>query len=153
MLQVLHAAAIEKHSSSHLKLRISQEPALLPIANDSPDSCRQVTIMERKTTSRPFSQAIDQERLNHFITKKENFGFADAAVAAAALKDEVDNRQAGESGRVVVMNGSAPPHSKPNLDLWFKEMVELRKKAGEYKVRPNCLSVVSSFSNQCSLSP
>nr|NP_001262350.1 uncharacterized protein Dmel_CG17816, isoform K [Drosophila melanogaster]AGB95732.1 uncharacterized protein Dmel_CG17816, isoform K [Drosophila melanogaster] len=111
---------------------------LEPLVSDTDDRKtheKQVTIMERKTTSRPFSQAIDQERLNHFITKKENFGFADAAVAAAALKDEVDNRQAGESGQVVVMNGSAPPHSKPNLDLWFKEMVELRKKAGEYKCR------------------
>ncbi|KQS38572.1 uncharacterized protein Dere_GG24895, isoform F [Drosophila erecta] len=112
---------------------------LEPLVSDTDDRKtheKQVTIVERKITSRPFSQAIDQERLNHFITKKENFGFADAAVAAAALKDEVDNRQqVGESGQVVVMNGSAPPHSKPNLDLWFKEMVELRKKAGEYKCR------------------
>ncbi|XP_037729371.1 AF4/FMR2 family member lilli isoform X10 [Drosophila subpulchrella] len=112
---------------------------LEPLVSDTDDRKtheKQVTIVERKTTSRPFSQAIDQERLNHFITKKENYGFADAAVAAAALKDEVDNRQqAAESGQVVVMNGSAPPHSKPNLDLWFKEMVELRKKAGEYKCR------------------
>jgi len=107
-----------------------------------------VTIVERKTTSRPFSQAIDQERLNHFITKKENYGFADAAVAAAVLKDEVDNRQqAAESGQVVVMNGSAPPHSKPNLDLWFKEMVELRKKAGEYKVRLSSVVIIRRICN------
>nr|NP_649744.3 uncharacterized protein Dmel_CG17816, isoform J [Drosophila melanogaster]AAN13384.2 uncharacterized protein Dmel_CG17816, isoform J [Drosophila melanogaster] len=126
----------------HKKRTTNQKEATLhelePLVSDTDDRKtheKQVTIMERKTTSRPFSQAIDQERLNHFITKKENFGFADAAVAAAALKDEVDNRQAGESGQVVVMNGSAPPHSKPNLDLWFKEMVELRKKAGEYKCR------------------
>nr|XP_041630422.1 uncharacterized protein LOC108081206 isoform X2 [Drosophila kikkawai] len=112
---------------------------LEPLVSDTDDRKtheKHVSIVERKITSRPFSQAMDQERLNHFITKKENFGFADAAVAAAALKDEVDNRQqAGESGQMVVMNGSAPPHSKPNLDLWFKEMVELRKKAGEYKCR------------------
>ncbi|XP_033162519.1 uncharacterized protein LOC117142567 isoform X7 [Drosophila mauritiana] len=127
----------------HKKRTTNQKEATLhelePLVSDTDDRKtheKQVTIVERKITSRPFSQAIDQERLNHFITKKENFGFADAAVAAAALKDEVDNRQqAGESGQVVVMNGSAPPHSKPNLDLWFKEMVELRKKAGEYKCR------------------
>ncbi|XP_016954120.1 uncharacterized protein LOC108027260 isoform X7 [Drosophila biarmipes] len=127
----------------HKKRTTNQKEATLhelePLVSDTDDRKtheKQVTIVERKTTSRPFSQAIDQERLNHFITKKENFGFADAAVAAAALKDEVDNRQqAAESGQVVVMNGSAPPHSKPNLDLWFKEMVELRKKAGEYKCR------------------
>ncbi|XP_037729373.1 uncharacterized protein LOC119560100 isoform X11 [Drosophila subpulchrella] len=127
----------------HKKRTTNQKEATLhelePLVSDTDDRKtheKQVTIVERKTTSRPFSQAIDQERLNHFITKKENYGFADAAVAAAALKDEVDNRQqAAESGQVVVMNGSAPPHSKPNLDLWFKEMVELRKKAGEYKCR------------------
>ncbi|XP_041675741.1 uncharacterized protein LOC108115056 isoform X7 [Drosophila eugracilis] len=127
----------------HKKRTTNQKEATLhelePLVSDTDDRKtheKQVTIVERKTTSRPFSQAIDQERLNHFITKKENFGFADAAVAAAALKDEVDNRQqTGETGQVVVMNGSAPPHSKPNLDLWFKEMVELRKKADEYKCR------------------
>ncbi|KAI8046197.1 hypothetical protein M5D96_002397 [Drosophila gunungcola] len=126
-----------------IKFRICVISATLhelePLVSDTDDRKtheKQVTIVERKITSRPFSQAIDQERLNHFITKKENFGFADAASAAAALKDEVDNRQQGaESGQVVVLNGSAPPHSKPNLDLWFKEMVELRKKAGEYKCR------------------
>ncbi|XP_041565161.1 actin cytoskeleton-regulatory complex protein PAN1 isoform X5 [Drosophila elegans] len=127
----------------HKKRTTNQKEATLhelePLVSDTDDRKtheKQVTIVERKITSRPFSQAIDQERLNHFITKKENFGFADAASAAAVLKDEVDNRQQGtESGQMVVMNGSAPPHSKPNLDLWFKEMVELRKKAGEYKCR------------------
>ncbi|XP_017090447.2 uncharacterized protein [Drosophila bipectinata] len=128
----------------HKKRTTNQKEATLhelePLVSDTDDRKtheKQVTIVERKITSRPFSQAIDQERLNHFITKKENFGFADAADAAvAALKDELDNRQpATEPGQVVVMNGTAPPHSKPNLDLWFKEMVELRKKAGEYKCR------------------
>lgn len=86
---------------------------------------RQVNFVERKIATRPFSQTIDQERLNHFITKRENFGFADAP---ATVKE--DSKQ----GQLVVMNGSAPPDSKANLDLWFKDMVELRKKAGEYKV-------------------
>uniref|UniRef100_A0A6P4EDL0 Nuclear protein MDM1 n=1 Tax=Drosophila rhopaloa TaxID=1041015 RepID=A0A6P4EDL0_DRORH len=126
----------------HKKRTTNQKEATLhelePLVSDTDDRKtheKQVTIVERKITSRPFSQAIDQERLNHFITKKENFGFADAASAAAALKDEVDNRQQADESGQVVMNGSAPPHSKPNLDLWFKEMVELRKKAGEYKCR------------------
>lgn len=51
---------------------------------------------------------------------------------------EVDNKQQHaklqQQQGEIIMNGSAPPHSKPNLDLWFKEVVELRKKAGEYKV-------------------
>lgn len=88
--------------------------------------------VERKIATRPFSQTIDQERLNHFITKKENFGFT------ATVKDDFSHQAAAAHapghGQVVVMNGTAPPHSKPNLDLWFKEMVEMRKKAGEYKV-------------------
>ncbi|KRF99434.1 uncharacterized protein Dwil_GK11053, isoform D [Drosophila willistoni] len=116
---------------------------LEPLVSDTDDRKtheKQVTIVERKIASRPFSQTIDQERLNHFITKKENFGFADVAASAAVAtaKDEVDNRQqqpSTDAGQVVVMNGTAPPQSKPNLDLWFKEMVELRKKAGEYKCR------------------
>ncbi|EDV92825.1 GH18615 [Drosophila grimshawi] len=123
----------------HKKRTTNQKEATLhelePLVSDTDDRKtheKQVNFVERKITTRPFSQAIDQERLNHFITKKENFGFA-----ASAAKD--DNKQqvaaAPDQGQLVVMNGSAPPHSKPNLDLWFKEMVELRKKAGEYKCR------------------
>lgn len=85
--------------------------------------CRQVTIVEKKT-ARPFSQLIDQERNNHFITKKENFGFDEQRA-----KYEMDNKH-----QTALLNGTAPPHSQPNLDLWFKEVVEMRKKAGEYKV-------------------
>ncbi|XP_023175842.2 serine/arginine repetitive matrix protein 1 isoform X3 [Drosophila hydei] len=102
---------------------------LEPLVSDTDDRKtheKQVNFVERKIATRPFSQTIDQERLNHFITKRENFGFADAP---AAVKE--DSKQ----GQLVVMNGSAPPDSKANLDLWFKDMVELRKKAGEYKCR------------------
>lgn len=88
-------------------------------------------MQEKKVTTRPFSQLIDQERANHFITKKENFGFEEST-------DTVDNKQQHaklqEQQGEIIMNGSAPPYSKPNLDLWFKEVVEMRKKAGEYKV-------------------
>ncbi|XP_062121423.1 LOW QUALITY PROTEIN: serine/arginine repetitive matrix protein 1 [Drosophila sulfurigaster albostrigata] len=131
----------------HKKRTTNQKEATLhelePLVSDTDDRKtheKQVNFVERKIATRPFSQTIDQERLNHFITKKENFGFA-AAAAAKDAKD--DNRQqpstaaadVTDQGQVVVMNGTAPPHSKPNLDLWFKEMVELRKKAGEYKCR------------------
>ncbi|XP_037809727.1 uncharacterized protein LOC119602340 isoform X5 [Lucilia sericata] len=109
---------------------------LEPLVSDAEDRKpieKQVTIQEKKVTTRPFSQLIDQERANHFITKKENFGFADATEADnkqqhAKLQEQ---QQQGE----IIMNGSAPPYSKPNLDLWFKEVVEMRKKAGEYKSR------------------
>ncbi|XP_026850925.1 uncharacterized protein LOC6594710 isoform X7 [Drosophila persimilis] len=121
----------------HKKRTTNQKEATLhelePLVSDTDDRKtheKQVTIVEHK--ARPFSQAYDNERINHFITKKENFGFTDAA-----FKDVVDNKHGhgADSGQVAVMNGTDPPHSKPNLDLWFKDMVELRKKAGEYKSR------------------
>uniref|UniRef100_A0A1A9W1M1 Nuclear protein MDM1 n=1 Tax=Glossina brevipalpis TaxID=37001 RepID=A0A1A9W1M1_9MUSC len=142
----------------HKKRTTNQKEATLhelePLVSDADDRKpveKQVTIVERKVTARPFSQLIEQERPNHFITKKENYGFEKV--------NEVDNKQllqqqqqqqqepqqqeqqplapqqpvAGDGE--IIMNGSSPPHSKPNLDLWFKEVVELRKKAGEYKCR------------------
>ncbi|XP_037809728.1 uncharacterized protein LOC119602340 isoform X6 [Lucilia sericata] len=124
----------------HKKRTTNQKEATLhelePLVSDAEDRKpieKQVTIQEKKVTTRPFSQLIDQERANHFITKKENFGFADATEADnkqqhAKLQEQ---QQQGE----IIMNGSAPPYSKPNLDLWFKEVVEMRKKAGEYKSR------------------
>ncbi|KAL5273710.1 hypothetical protein ACFFRR_000454 [Megaselia abdita] len=84
---------------------------------------KQVTIIEKKTTSRPFSQALDQERVNHFITRKENFGFEEQKEKGA---DEIDNKHAH-------MNGG----SKTGVfgEQWYKEVIELRKKADEYKNR------------------
>ena len=50
-------------------------------------------------------------------TEKENFGFS----ADNKTMDKVDNK--------AMTNGHAEPIG------WFKDVVELRKKAGEYKVR------------------
>ncbi|CAD6995982.1 unnamed protein product [Ceratitis capitata] len=125
----------------HKKRTTNQKEATLhelePLVSDAEESKpqeKQVTIVEkveRKTTIRPFSQTFDQERANHFITKKENFGFDE--IKSGKGGDEVDNKQQPE--KEVLLNGTAPPRSQPNLDLWFKEVVELRKKAGEYKCR------------------
>ncbi|KAM8704491.1 hypothetical protein ACLKA7_009009 [Drosophila subpalustris] len=126
--------------SVHKKRTTNQKEATLhelePLVSDTDDRKtheKQVHFVERKIATRPFSQTIDQERLNHFITKKENFGFT------ATVKDDFIHQAASATapghGPVAVMNGTAPPHSKPNLDLWFKEMIEMRKKAGEYKSR------------------
>ncbi|XP_004518475.1 uncharacterized protein LOC101454943 isoform X3 [Ceratitis capitata] len=125
----------------HKKRTTNQKEATLhelePLVSDAEESKpqeKQVTIVEkveRKTTIRPFSQTFDQERANHFITKKENFGFDE--IKSGKVGDEVDNKQQPE--KEVLLNGTAPPRSQPNLDLWFKEVVELRKKAGEYKCR------------------
>lgn len=84
---------------------------------------RQVTIIEKKTTTtRPFSQALDQERVNHFITRKENFGFEEQKEKGS---DEIDNKHAH-------MNGG--PKTGAFGEQWYKEVIELRKKADEYKV-------------------
>ncbi|XP_054087506.1 neurofilament heavy polypeptide isoform X3 [Zeugodacus cucurbitae] len=125
----------------HKKRTTNQKEATLhelePLVSDAEESKpqeKQVTIVEkveRKTTIRPFSQTFDQERTNHFITKKENFGFDEMKRG-----DTVDNKQQPQQlEQEVLLNGTAPPRSQPNLDLWFKEVVELRKKAGEYKCR------------------
>ncbi|XP_065355722.1 uncharacterized protein LOC135950094 isoform X4 [Calliphora vicina] len=124
----------------HKKRTTNQKEATLhelePLVSDAEDRKpieKQVTIQEKKVTTRPFSQLIDQERANHFITKKENFGFAD--ITEADNKQQHAKLQEQQQGGEIIMNGSAPPYSKPNLDLWFKEVVEMRKKAGEYKSR------------------
>ncbi|XP_039948714.1 uncharacterized protein LOC126767759 isoform X11 [Bactrocera neohumeralis] len=124
----------------HKKRTTNQKEATLhelePLVSDAEESKpqeKQVTIVEkveRKMTIRPFSQAFDQERTNHFITKKENFGFDENKGGVG-----VDNKQQQQPEQEVLLNGTAPPRSQPNLDLWFKEVVELRKKAGEYKCR------------------
>uniref|UniRef100_A0A1B0BKC7 Nuclear protein MDM1 n=1 Tax=Glossina palpalis gambiensis TaxID=67801 RepID=A0A1B0BKC7_9MUSC len=138
----------------HKKRTTNQKEATLhelePLVSDADDRKpieKQVTIVERKVTARPFSQLIEQERPHHFITKKENYGFEKVTeVDNKQLLQEQQQQQQQEQQPLapqqpaagdgeLIMNGSSPPHSKPNLDLWLKEVVELRKKAGEYKCR------------------
>lgn len=64
---------------------------------------------------RPFSQYGDQKHRAGY-TEKENYGFA------ADKIDKVDNK--------ALTNG----HADPNAVSWYKDVIELRKKAGEYKV-------------------
>ncbi|XP_067638988.1 uncharacterized protein [Eurosta solidaginis] len=123
----------------HKKRTTNQKEATLhelePLVSDAEETKpneKHVTIVEkveRKTTIRPFSQAFDLERTNHFITRKENYGFEEVKDKSI---DGVDNKQ---HEKEVLLNGTAPPRSQPELELWFKEVVELRKKAGEYKCR------------------
>ncbi|XP_055923255.1 proteoglycan 4 isoform X10 [Eupeodes corollae] len=93
---------------------------LVTDAEDKKPSENQTNIVEKKSV-RPFSQPFNQDRNNHFLTKKENFGF-EYQKNEKLLVDEDDNKQA-------LVNGHARP------DEWYKEVVELRKKAGEYKCR------------------
>ncbi|XP_018796315.1 PREDICTED: uncharacterized protein LOC108973474 isoform X5 [Bactrocera latifrons] len=130
------AYAIPEEVDGPAKKQAATLHELEPLVSDAEESKpqeKQVTIVEkveRKMTIRPFSQAFDQERTNHFITKKENFGFDEIKGGVG-----VDNKQQQQPEQEVLLNGTAPPRSQPNLDLWFKEVVELRKKAGEYKCR------------------
>ncbi|XP_069965583.1 uncharacterized protein [Bactrocera oleae] len=123
----------KKRTTNQKEAKLHELEPLVSDAEESKPQEKQVTIVEkveRKATIRPFSQTFDQERINHFITKKENFGFDENKGGVG-----VDNKQQQQSEQEVLLNGTAPPRSQPNLDLWFKEVVELRKKAGEYKCR------------------
>lgn len=89
-------------------------------------SRRQVTIIEKKATSRPFSQALDKERIlnrrDNFITRREDFGFEEHKEKGA---DEIDNKH-------VHMNGG--PKTGVFKEQWHSDVIELRKKADAYKV-------------------
>lgn len=64
---------------------------------------------------RPFSQYGDQRhKAGH--TEKENYGFA------ADKVDKADNK--------ALVNG----HADAGQVSWYRDVIELRKKAGEYKV-------------------
>lgn len=67
-----------------------------------------------KRAARPFSQYANEIKFKHAHTDRENFGFADEGSAARDSK--------------IVMNGG---HST----TWYRDVVELRKKAEEYRVR------------------
>lgn len=97
-----------------------------------------MTITEKKIVGSRPAQVIEHEKLNHFLTKKADYGFDENA--------EMDNKQL-EKSEANLLNGSAPTRSKPNLDLWLKEVVELRKKAGEYKVSCQLRFTIFSFIN------
>lgn len=92
------------------------------------------------TTTRPFSHLIQTERPDHFISKKANFGFEEVSEVDNKLthlkqQQQSQQKQQQKQKGEIIMNGTTPTRSKPNLDLWLKEVVELRKKAGEYKVK------------------
>lgn len=64
---------------------------------------------------RPFSQYANENKYKNAHTEKENFGFADDGV------NKSDNK-------TTVMNGGS--HSIH----WYRDVVELRKKAEQYRV-------------------
>lgn len=66
-----------------------------------------------KKSVRPFSQDATDNKYRNAHTEKEDFGFADV------IENEVDNK--------AVVNGSKPVS-------WYRNVVELRKKAEQYKV-------------------
>lgn len=69
-----------------------------------------------KRTVRPFSQYAYDIKLKNALTEKENFGFA------ADNENKIDNKTFANGGHVV-------------QKMWYRDVVELRKKAEEYKVR------------------
>lgn len=68
-----------------------------------------------KKSVRPFSQYAYDIKAKHAHTEKENFGFA------GDNANKIDNK--------TLVNGG---HEK--AQTWYRDVVELRKKAEEYKV-------------------
>lgn len=60
---------------------------------------------------------MNEIRQKQGITDKENFGFV------------VDNETMNKTNDKPMVNGH-----DPNAASWYKDVIELRKKAGEYKV-------------------
>lgn len=74
--------------------------------------------MSNRKSIRPFSQySMNEIRQKQGVTDKENFGFV------------VDSETANKVDEKTMMNGH-----DPNAAAWYKDVIELRKKAGEYKV-------------------
>lgn len=73
-----------------------------------------------KRAQRPFSQYAYDIKLKNALTEKENFGFT------ADNDNRIDNKMLSNGGHV---------------QLWYRDVVELRKKAEEYKVSVAILNV------------
>lgn len=75
--------------------------------------CRKSEFPTKKSV-RPFSQYAYDTKFKHGRTEKENFGFA------ADDENKIDNKTLVNGGHVA--------------QTWYRDVVELRKKAEEYKV-------------------
>lgn len=74
--------------------------------------------MSNRKTVRPFSQySMNEIRQKQGLTDKENFGFV------------IDSETANKVNDKSMINGHDPKAAS-----WYKDVIELRKKAGEYKV-------------------
>lgn len=67
-----------------------------------------------KRSVRPFSQYAYDIKLKNALTERENFGFA-------GDENKIDNKTLVNGGHMA--------------QTWYRDVVELRKKAEEYKVR------------------
>lgn len=77
--------------------------------------------VSNRKTIRPFSQySMNEIRQKQGMTDKENFGFV------------ADSESANKVNEKSMVNGH-----DPNAASWYKDVIELRKKAGEYKVSRN----------------
>lgn len=77
--------------------------------------------VSNRKSIRPFSQySMNEIRQKQGVTDKENFGFVGDSETANKADD----------GKAAITNGH-----DPNAAAWYKDVIELRKKAGEYKVK------------------
>ncbi|XP_037027404.1 uncharacterized protein LOC119068092 isoform X1 [Bradysia coprophila] len=105
---------VHKKRTTHEKEATVQE--LEPLFDVDGKSNKKVS---NRKTIRPFSQySMNEIRQKQGMTDKENFGFV------------VDSETTNKVDEKTVMNGH-----DPNAAAWYKDVIELRKKAGEYKHR------------------
>ncbi|XP_037925193.1 uncharacterized protein LOC119660590 isoform X7 [Hermetia illucens] len=91
---------------------------LEPLVNDAEERkpIEKQANTEQKS-NRPFTQMAEQERHHRSLTRKENFGFS-------------EERAEQNADSKTLVNGTGPYGEE-----WYKDVIELRKKAGEYKCR------------------
>lgn len=78
-------------------------------------SCRKSEQFPAKRAVRPFSSYAYDIKLKNALTERENFGFT------ADNENKIDNK--------TLVNGGHGGQT-----MWYRDVVELRKKAEEYKV-------------------
>lgn len=109
-------------SMCHMHLHFTDT---LKIESNRIVSCRK-SEFTAKRTGRPFSQYAYDIKLKNAHTEKENFGFT------ADNSNKIDNKTLVNGGPI-------------SAQLWYRDVVELRKKAEEYKVRCACLQSFRLF--------
>ncbi|XP_037925192.1 serine/arginine repetitive matrix protein 1 isoform X6 [Hermetia illucens] len=112
------ATNLRNDNESVTRARAATAYELEPLVNDAEERkpIEKQANTEQKS-NRPFTQMAEQERHHRSLTRKENFGFS-------------EERAEQNADSKTLVNGTGPYGEE-----WYKDVIELRKKAGEYKCR------------------